>query len=458
MGSPITFSGFNNIDFNTVLNALMKQAAIPLSQLQAKQDALRIQQSNLDTLSSKLSSLSSAAKSLSTSSSLQGATATVSDASAVAVSAGSGAVPGHYDVVVRDLARSQVTASASTSPDTDTTAVATAGALEVAGYTINVTQPVTLRQLAEAINSSDAPVRATIVASGASQYRLVLTASASGSANAFTVTNTLTGGAGVTFTDTDSDGVSGDTAADNAVQATNADLSVNNIQISSASNTLSEAIPGASLTLLRSNPNATIGVDVASDSSSVKNTLSSFVSAYNSFQSFYSNQAAAARNGDQSSIGKNPMVRGLQQDIKSSLLQAQTTGGRYTNLSQIGLEFTRTGQLQLNEATLNEAMNTDPDAVRALLAGGASGTSAFARVASTLDGYTKTSGLISSVKQQLTDSISRLGSQIDVMTERLVLQRRTLQKEFTEAEAAMTQLKNQSGGLSSISSSLTTAV
>lgn len=458
MSSGITFSGFNNVDFNMVLNALMKQAAIPLNQLQAKQAALKSQQSNLDTLSSKLSALSTAASTLSRPDSLASATATTSDTSAVAVSTNAGAVPGHYDIVVRDLARAQVTASQSTAPDADTTAVASGGSLQVAGTTINITQPVTLRQLAQTINDSAAPVRATVVASGNAQYRLVLTAENSGVANAFTVTNGLTGGSGITFADGNGDGRSGDTAADNAVQATNADLSVNNIAISSASNTLSEAIPGVSLTLLRSNPTATVAVDVASDASAVKSSLASFVSAYNSFQSFYSTQSAAARSGDDASIGKNPMVRGLQQDIKNSLLQAQTTGGRYTNLSQIGLEFNRTGQLEVNDAKLTEAMSTDPDAVRALLSGGTSGTSAFARVASTLDGYTRTSGLISSVKNQLTDSISRLGGQIDVMTQRLLLQRKTLQKEFTEAEAAMSQLKNQSGNLGSISSSLTSAV
>ena len=50
-----------------------------------------------------------------------------------------------------------------------------------------------------------------------------------GAANAFTITNALTGGTGVTFTDTDHDGMSGDSAADNAVEATDASLLVNNI-------------------------------------------------------------------------------------------------------------------------------------------------------------------------------------------------------------------------------------
>jgi flagellar hook-associated protein 2 len=457
MGSPISFSGFNNIDFNTVLNALMSQAAQPLNRLQAKQNALKTQQTNFDQLQTKLSAVKTAATALSNPSSLSATTATSSDATAVSISAGGSTMPGHYDIVVRELARSQVTASASTAPDADTTAVATAGALIVGGIDVTVTQPVTLRQLAEAINASDAPVTATVIASAAGEYRLVLTASSSGAANAFTIQNTLTGGAGVTFEDTDSDGTSGDDAADNAVQAADADVSVNNIQITSASNTLAEAVSGATITLLRQNPAATIGIDVTSDSSATKNRLTDFISAYNTFATFTSNQAASARTGDESSIGRNPMVRGLHTDIRTSLLQAQTTGGTLTNLSQIGVEFTRTGQLELNEATFNAAMEADPDAVKALLSGDGA-NSAFARVAETLDGYTRTSGLLSSVKEQLSASISRLGSQIDAMTTRLQRQRTTLQAEFIAAEAAMTQLKNQSGNLSSIGSNLSAAI
>src|SRR6185503_4121702 len=40
MGSPITFSGFNAIDFNVVLNAIMAQESAPLQALQAHQREL----------------------------------------------------------------------------------------------------------------------------------------------------------------------------------------------------------------------------------------------------------------------------------------------------------------------------------------------------------------------------------------------------------------------------------
>ena len=41
MGSPVTLSGFNNIDFGSVLNALMQQERIPVTQLETQQTALQ---------------------------------------------------------------------------------------------------------------------------------------------------------------------------------------------------------------------------------------------------------------------------------------------------------------------------------------------------------------------------------------------------------------------------------
>ena len=40
MGSPITFSGFNSIDFGMVLTAIMTQESQPLVALQARQSAV----------------------------------------------------------------------------------------------------------------------------------------------------------------------------------------------------------------------------------------------------------------------------------------------------------------------------------------------------------------------------------------------------------------------------------
>src|SRR5690348_17221413 len=287
MSSPITFSGFNNIDFNTVLTALMAQASQPLTALQTQQSNVQAQSTTYGTLATQLSTLNTAAQALGPSGNVTTSSATSSDSSAVSATIGSGATAGEYDVVVKQLAKAQVTASASTAPDADTTVVATGGSIVIGGATVTIAGSVTLQQLASQINATAGTgVTASVVQSGASAFRLVLTGQATGASHAFTVTNALTGGAGVTFTDTNSDGVSGDSTADNAQQAVNADFFVNNVEVVSDTNTVSAAIPGVTLQLSRQDPAATIAINVAADGASLQSSLQAFVSAYNTLQSF----------------------------------------------------------------------------------------------------------------------------------------------------------------------------
>src|SRR5689334_12860814 len=109
MSTPITFSGFNNIDFNVVLNALMQQASEPLNDLESRQSALQSQSAAFDQLSGRIAALQSASDDLAgltAASTLSGQT---SDPAAVAVAVSAGASPGDFDVVVNELARAQVT-------------------------------------------------------------------------------------------------------------------------------------------------------------------------------------------------------------------------------------------------------------------------------------------------------------------------------------------------------------
>jgi flagellar hook-associated protein 2 len=457
VSSPITFSGFNNIDFNTIVNALMQQASQPLTDLQNHQSDLQSQVSKFSTLSGYVSAVQSAAGALGTTGGLTTLGATSSDTSAVAASVGTAAVAGHYDVVVNELARAQVTASASTAPDANTTVVAQGGTLTIGGKTVTISSDVTLQGLADAINAtSGIGVTATVVQSDASAYRLVLTSNATGQANGFTITNALTGGAGVTFTDTDLDGISGDSDADNAVKATDADILVNNIDIKSASNTLSTAIPGVTLTLYKKDPAATISVDVAADGSALKSKVQAFVTSYNNLVSYANTQTTAAGNGDTSSIGRDPMLRSLRSALRSGISSSYGSG-TYTYLSQVGVEFTQDGTLQLNEGVFDQAVADDPDAVASLFTG-ASSDGAFSALSGAALQYSQSGGLLSSVQTQLNASISRLGDQIDSMTARLLQQRTALQAEFTAADAAMTQLKSQSSSLSNFNTNLTAAM
>ncbi len=454
MGSPVTISGFNGIDFAGLLNAVMTQESQPLRRLETHQSELKGQDSLLGGLIGKLGEVQDAADTLAEVDSLQTLKATSGDDTAVSATAGDGTATGTYDVVVTGLARAQVTASDTTVATTDTV-VASGGTLTITPATgdpivITVTADTTLEDLADAINdATDTPVRAAIVRSAPDEYRLVLTGMETGAATAFTITNALTGGAGLSFVDTDNDGTSGDSAADNAVAAIDATLTVNNIAITSASNVVEGAIPGVALTLHEQDAATTIRIDVTRDTTAAKDKVKAFISAYNAVLSFFDEQRTAKVAG-KNSVAHEPLIRSLQASLRSAIFDTYGTG-TFTRLAEAGVSMAGSGRLELDEDAFDDAVETDTEAVQSLFAGsGAEG--AFGAVHDLMEEYTQAGGLVSLTRNRMKDRVSALTRQIDTMTARLDIQRLNLQREYSAADQAMTRLKNQQATLSSLAS------
>ncbi len=454
MSSPITFSGANGIDFNQILTIIMTQESQPLVAMQTRQAALQSRANTFGTLTTRALALQQAAAKLADTSQLSGYTAASSNTTALTASATSSAIPGRYDVVVNELAKAQVTASTTAAPDPDTV-VASGGTITIGGVTVTLSGSTTLRQLADAINASgNPPARASVVQSGPSSYRLVLSAKDTGQANAFTVTNSLTGGTGIAFGDADSDGVSGDSPADNAVQARDASLLVNNVAITSTTNTISTAVPGVTITAFKQDPLNPVVVDVAIDTAGVKTKVEDFVKAYNDFQKFVADQGATAARGDQSSIGRDPLLRQIKEQVRASLVGQYSTGGAFSALSQVGIEFTRTGTMSLNAAMLTSALANGTVNLEKLFAGSTGTPGAFAALDTQLDAFTQSDGLIPGARKQVTEQATRLTDSIAAMQDRLAFRRAALQREFIAADAAMSQLQGQSGSLKNFGTSL----
>jgi flagellar hook-associated protein 2 len=454
MGSPITFSGFNSIDFNQVLNAIMTAERAPLTALETQKTALNTQGTAFTTLASKLGALESALATLTDADGFSPFAVASGDPDAVGVSATTGSVAGLYEVVVSELAHSQVMASTSTyaSPDD---VVATGGNITIAllgNPPIQVpaaalTGAMSVRELADAINAqSNSPVNASVVQAAPGQYRLVLTGRNSGTANAFTVTSTLTGGAGLTFVDTDTDGTYGDSAADLSVLASNASLTVNNIPISSATNSVEDAVPGVTLTLSKKDPAKTVLVEVTRSAAAAEQELGDVVKAYNDLMSFLSQQNAEAATG-KTSIARDAMVRSLKSGLRS-VLQAEylAAGVDYSRLSSIGIEFEQTGTIKLNPAKLTAALNGSIPSVQTLIEG------AFTALKAQVTDYVDAGGLIQTAKDRLKDQIVKIDSRLESMQLQLDLRRAALHQEFIAADLLMTQLKGQGTSLQGLGS------
>src|SRR5690606_27072069 len=169
MGSAITFSGFNNIDFSAILNAISAQDRLPVQLLEAEKADLQQQKSAFGTLASRLAEVEAASRDLASATAFATTTATASNTSAASVSSGLGAIPGSYEVSITRLARAQVTTTNGAAPDADSTIVASGGTLTIGGVDVAVTGDVTLQGLATTINETDGiGVTASVVRSGAS--------------------------------------------------------------------------------------------------------------------------------------------------------------------------------------------------------------------------------------------------------------------------------------------------
>ncbi len=436
MSTGITFSGFNDIDFNTVLNAMMAHASLPLTTLQNRQTALKSQITTFDTLRAEIESVRKAASALGSMESVSTMAATTSDASIARVSSTSAATAGHYDVVVTSLARAQVTASTETFADADTTVVAAGGTLTIGGIAVALTGDTTLQGLADAINETeDIGVTASVVRTGPDGYRLALSSTLTGVEHAFAVDNALTGGVGISF-------------GANAVTASDAAITINNIAATSSSNTFDNVVPGVTLTVLRADAATTVAVDVASDSSKLAAKVEAFVESYNRIAAFLDAQRVTAGTGDNRSIGHDPLLRQLRGALRTQLLGAHGSE-TFTRLSEVGVMFTRDGRLELERSTFDAAVAADGDQVRALFAGEGG---AFPAIETMLADYTTAAGMISTAKDRLNRQIATMDNQILAMQSRLALQRDALQRQFTEADAAMSRLKSQSSALAGIGS------
>ncbi len=452
MGTPITFSGFNQIDFSMILNAVMQQESAPLTRLDTQKKALETQKTLFGTLSTKLSALKTASDALKGEGSL-GILKATSSGAGVEVSAANGSNTGTYNLQVTALARAQVLASGTFNSLDDV--VATGGAVTITSATggpviVPVTGSMTIQELAEAINDdNDSPISAAVVQSAPGVYRMVLTGKGTGDANAFSLTHTLSGGVGLTFADADGNQVYGDLAADNTQSARNASFTVNGLPIESTTNVVQDVVPGVTLTLRTEDPAKTVVVEVTRDDAAAKAKVTAFIDAYNAVASFYDEQQTAAVGG-KPSIGRDPIFRGFRNNMREAL-QEDYAGGAFTKLAAIGLGFDRTGKLTLDEKIFASALADDPDAVQDLMAGANGDGGAFAGISNVIESYTTSGGLIADMRDRITEQVKAMTNRLDQMEQRLAFRRATLQREFTAADNAMTQLNSQGNSLSALS-------
>jgi flagellar hook-associated protein 2 len=439
----ITLSGVNGIDWNSILDAVMQSEGLPLKAIQDEQTKIQNKDSALVSLAGIISALQAPVASLAGANEFDNVSANSSDTSIATVSAGEGGIVGQYDVSISQRAKGQVTKSTNGySASTDVAATGGEISFTINGQTtdpIMITSATTLADLKQQINSQNSGVIASIVNDGAN-FKLVISSRQTGETNGFTINNSLAnaGGVAIAF-------AAGQSATSgNAQDAQNAQFTVNGVSIESASNKVTDAIPGATINLFK---NGDVTIDLTSDTSGITNSLRTIVVQYNKLRQFYAQQAKG-------SLGGDPVLRQVLSDIKKAFLSANPNGSRYQYLSEVGLELTSNGDLKLDESKLQTAISSYPDDLEKLFQGATGTDGAFSLLKSTLSNLDGSAGLIKTTRDNLQLTLDKYRDRIDRQQNMLETRRQDLLKQYTAADQAISQLHQMTTSISNLQRSL----
>ncbi|SDC96223.1 flagellar hook-associated protein 2 [Sphingomonas sp. YR710] len=219
--------------------------------------------------------------------------------------------------------------------------------------------------LALAIKNSGLGVSASTVTDNAGT-RLVVKG-ATGTANAFSLSMSSGDATGIgrfTFDPTTYD-PNNITGFERTQQAQNAELTVDGVAISKASNSFSDVIQGVKIDLQSAAPGTSVTIGANRPTAGISQAVSDFVSAYNEMKTTLNKMTDPKTGSLRGDNGIRELVRRLSQ-LTSTALTYATDGGP-TTLAEIGVSTNQDGSLSLDTARLSTVMSSNPDAVEAML-------------------------------------------------------------------------------------------
>jgi len=335
---------------------------------------------------------------------------------------------------------------------------ASAGADIAGGFetVITVDAADTLQTLSNKINDADVGVSASIINDGSpgAPFRLSLSSEDAGTDSAFVFDD---GGLGLNTITL--------SQAQDAVVFYGGNDPANSIVVESQSNTLSSIIPGADISLL-SVSDTPVTVTIALDDQSIVDSADSLVDSLNGvFDTLDRYDSYNADTEERGLLLGDSTVAQVRNAIYSALIAPNNElTGQFTSLSQIGIRVGQGARVEFDQEKFNTALQTDRDAVEALLTfeqfelddeGEETDTivaqGVGVEISKLLDRLTDDIDGVVQTKLNTLDSQVQLNEdRIEELNIRLESKRLRLLAEFQAMESALAQLQDQSSALGQI--------
>jgi flagellar hook-associated protein 2 len=392
MASITSLGVGSGLDLSSIVNGLVDAERVPSERaLELKTLANTSKLSAFGALRSSLSLFQSSLSSLQLSNTYGGKETSVSDDSLFSSSAIQTADIGSYSIEVKSLAQTQSLATSALNPFNDVDQTIGTGTLTIAFGTTSTgpydftqdtsksTQDIvvsaennntTLSGFRDYINNNDYGFQASIINDG-SGFRLVLTGDDSGSKNSLQITATNDGDAD----NNDNSGLSrfafnasAQTSLLQTVDALDASLSVNGLDITRENNSITGVIDGVTLDLKKAEIGAIVTLDVTQDQSSAKAAINEFVDGFNGLAATITSLTDYNTDTEQGGILIGDFtVRNLTNQLRNSLFKAPSSNDlEIGSLSDLGISTQSDGSLKIDNAKLDAALSSNAKQVEAL--------------------------------------------------------------------------------------------
>ena len=429
-------------DTQAIVKALVGAEQAPKqAQITNEQKKATVQLSAVGSVKTALEAYQAAITKLNNASAFNGLAATSSEEKNAKVTLTDGASSGKYRLEIANLATaSKVTTAVNAegasgkanSTDEDQTLT-----INQSGKSYDVVIPggATLQQVRESINTqlSSQGISANVL-SDSNGARLVLTSTTMGEGTDITLSGDSQLAVGY----------------DKGKAPTNAKYSIDGIEMSSNSNKITSAISGVTLDLLDTvDITKPTTITVASNTDTLKTSVQSFVSAYNTLMTAINTQTKVTATGDASTTTAGALtgdasMRQLVNSLRSELVNG-SGAGTMTSLAQMGITTDqKTGLLSLDDKTWDKAVVKGAGDIAKLFTGD---SGLITRMNKATSSYVGTTGTLATRATDLNNKLTDLNKETDDLTRRMDALQKSLTAKYTAMDTMIAQINASSSSI-----------
>lgn len=427
-----TINGLGSgLDISGIVKALASAEKAPKqTQINNQTTATTTSLSAIGSVKSALETFRAAVAKLNTASSFSGLASSSSDEAIAKIKLGDGASSGNYALEVTQLATAskistQIYEKTSTivndSGETQTLTINQGNAT----HSVNIAAGATLQQARDTINDQlqSKGITANIV-TDASGSRLIFSSTKMGEGTELTLGGDASMAQGVST----------------IAKPQNAKYTLDGLALESASNTVTGAISGVDITLVKEGKS---NLAVTSNSDTLKTSVKSFVTAYNALMTTINTQTKVTTGADGAATGSAALtgdatMRSLVNSVRNEISHSVGATGLRT-LSQLGINTVqKTGLLEFNDTKWDAAVKTYGADINNLFTGK---DGLLTRMTNVTEEYTKAGGILASRQTSLTNQLKELEESQQALDRRIDSLTDTLTKKYNAMDTMVAQLK-----------------